>query len=130
MRKGEELITAKGTYDLPPAIEDALAGYCIQDVDLTYAIYQQLLPEYPQTELDIIDLTCRMFCEPKMRINVEKLEQFVNAERCASEKAIDDSGIDRKFYPAISSLLSGLLVRTNRAYQNQPIDWREDPSLR
>ena len=96
MRKGEELITAKGTYDLPPAIEDALAGYCIQDVDLTYAIYQQLLPEYPQTELDIIDLTCRMFCEPKMRINVEKLEQFVNAERCASEKAIDDSGIDRK----------------------------------
>ena len=96
MRKGEELITAKGIYDLPPAIEDALAGYCIQDVDLTYAIYQQLLPEYPQTELDIIDLTCRMFCEPKMRINVEKLEQFVNAERCASEKAIDDSGIDRK----------------------------------
>lgn len=96
MRKGEELITAKGIYDLPPAIEDALAGYCIQDVDLTYAIYQQLLPEYPQTELDIIDLTCRMFCEPKMQINVEKLEQFVNAERCASEKAIDDSGIDRK----------------------------------
>ena len=46
MRKDEELITAKGTYDLPPAIEDALAGYCIQDVDLTYAIYQQLLPEY------------------------------------------------------------------------------------
>lgn len=96
MRKGEELVTAKGIYDLPPDVEDALAGYCIQDVDLTYAIYQQLLPDYPQTELDIIDLTCRMFCEPKMVLNKCKLESFVEAERTHSEQAIENSGLDRK----------------------------------
>jgi DNA polymerase len=96
MRKGEELVTAKGIYDLPPDIEDSLAGYCIQDVDLTYAIYNQLLPAYPQVELDIIDLTCRMFCEPKMTLNRCKLESFVESERAYSEQAIEKSGLDRK----------------------------------
>ena len=39
MRKGDELVNAKGIFDLPPDIEEQIAGYCIQDVDLTYALY-------------------------------------------------------------------------------------------
>ncbi len=39
MRKGEELADAKGIYDLDPELEESIAGYCIQDVDLTYEIY-------------------------------------------------------------------------------------------
>ena len=95
MRKGEELVTAKGTYDLPPAIEDVIADYCIQDVDLTYAIYQQLLPDYPQKELDLIDLTCRMFCEPRLHVNTDKLETFVEQVQAESKEAIDNSGLER-----------------------------------
>ena len=69
MRKGDELIDAKGIYDLPPDIEEALGGYCIQDVDLTYALYHQMLPQMPQSEMDLIDLTCRMFCEPMLIVD-------------------------------------------------------------
>lgn len=69
MRKGDELINAKGIFDLPPDIEEQIADYCIQDVDLTYALYNRMQPTYPQSELDIIDLTCRMFVEPKLVLN-------------------------------------------------------------
>ena len=48
MRKGDELINAKGIFDLPPDIEEQIAGYCIQDVDLTYAIFKVMLSNYPQ----------------------------------------------------------------------------------
>lgn len=96
MRKGDELIDAKGIYDLDPETEEALAGYCIQDVDLTWALYQQMRPQMPDSEMDIIDLTCRMFCEPKLTVDLESLTAFRDSQIAASEKAIKDAGIDRK----------------------------------
>ena len=95
MRKGEELVNAKGIYDLPPDIEDSLAGYCIQDVDLTYAIYQKLRNEYPDIEMDVIDLTTRMFCEPKIVVNIDKTQAFLDAAVQSSTTAIEQSGLDR-----------------------------------
>lgn len=96
MRKGEELADAKGIYDLDPELEEAIAGYCIQDVDLTYAIYKQLVDRMPQSEMDIINITCRMFCEPKLIVNTEALILFRDFLIIASEQAIDVSGVDRK----------------------------------
>lgn len=96
MRKGEELADAKGIYDLDPELEEAIAGYCIQDVDLTYAIYLQLVDRMPQSEMDIIDMTCRMFCEPKLIVNREALVLFRDFQITASEQAIKEAGIDRK----------------------------------
>lgn len=96
MRKGEELADAKGIYDLDPELEEAIAGYCIQDVDLTYAIYNQLVDRMPQSEMDIIDMTCRMFCEPKLTVDREALIKFRDDQIATSEAAIAASGIDRK----------------------------------
>ena len=96
MRKGEELADAKGIYDLDPELEEAIAGYCIQDVDLTYAIYNQLVDRMPQSEMDIIDMTCRMFCEPKLIVNRDALILFRDFQITASEQAIKEAGIDRK----------------------------------
>ena len=95
MRKGEELVNAKGIYDLPPDIEDSLAGYCIQDVDLTYAIYNQLKAEYPAVEIEIINLTTRMFCEPKIVVNIEKTQSFLDNAKEQSDLAIYRSALDR-----------------------------------
>lgn len=95
MRKGEELINAKGIYDLPPDIEEALAGYCIQDVDLTYAIYMKLCLELPEKEYEIIDMTTRMFCEPKIKVNIPKTKQFLEDEKRKSKEAIEASGLER-----------------------------------
>jgi len=121
MRKGEELINAKGIYDLPPDIEEQIAGYCIQDVDLTYAIYNQLIKTYPTSEMDIIDITTRMFCEPKLKIDRERLTTYHKQEFANSEKKIEDSGVpkdvlssNKKFAEYIEEEL-GISVPTKRS---------------
>mgnify|MGYP005627855415 CR=1 FL=1 len=96
MRKGEELANAKGVYDLDPELEESIAGYCIQDVDLTYAIYRQWLDKMPTSELDLIDLTCRMFCEPKLKIDRERLAKYHEQEFKNAETTIAAAGVDRK----------------------------------
>lgn len=121
MRKGEELVMAKGIYDLPPDVEQAIAGYCIQDVDLTYAIYMQYTQQsYPQTELDLIDLTTRMFCEPKMAIDRERLTAYYESESMLAEQVIKDSGVPKlvlssnaKFAALVEGL--GITVPTKRS---------------
>ncbi len=96
MRKGEELANAKGIYDLDPELEASIAGYCIQDVDLTYALYHDMVARLPKSELDLIDLTCRMFVEPKIKINRERLKKYHEQEFNKAEATIETSGVDRK----------------------------------
>lgn len=96
MRKGDELVNAKGIVDLPPDIEKSIAGYCIQDVNLTYAIFKQFISSYPQKELDIIDLTCRMFVEPKIRLNQELLISHKDQIQKDTEEKIAKSGLTRE----------------------------------
>jgi DNA polymerase len=96
MRKGEELVMAKGMYDLDEDTEEAIAGYCIQDVDLTYAIFHKALETFPEIELDVIDLTCRMFCEPILEIDRERLAAYHEQEFVNAEETIKASGIDKK----------------------------------
>ena len=95
-RKGEELAQAKGIVDLPPDIEEAIAGYCIQDVDLTYAIYQEIKQNYPQTELDLIDLTVRMFCKPRIMIDRPRITNYLQQQKDKAEEILANAGVDRK----------------------------------
>lgn len=96
MRKGEDLVKAKGHFDLPPDIEADLAKYCLQDVELTHAIYQKMLQGYPQSELDLIDLTTRMFCQPVLKIDRERLTTYHQRETTSAEDLIKASGVSRE----------------------------------
>ena len=96
MRKGDELVNAKGIFDLPPDIEEQIAGYCIQDVDLTHAIFKVMLANYPQKELDLIDLTCRMFVEPKIFLNKNLLISHKEQVATETEEKIKQSGLTRE----------------------------------
>ena len=96
MRKGDELVNAKGIFDLPPDIEQEIAGYCIQDVDLTWALYEEMLTRMPSSEMDLVDITTRMFCEPKLKIDRERLTKYHEQEFQNAEQTIEASGIDRK----------------------------------
>ena len=55
-----------------------------------------MINEMPLTELELIDMTCRMFCEPKLIVDREALIAFRDAQITASESAIEAAGIDRK----------------------------------
>ena len=93
LRKGEELINAKGIRDLDPELDAQIGGYCIQDVDITYQIYHKMMEGYPQTELDIIDMTVRMFVEPKLILDKEML--IAHKEKIKQETA---QAIERFWY--------------------------------
>lgn len=110
MRKGDELINAKGIVDLPPDIEEQIAGYCIQDVALTHAIYKQLHEAFPQSELNLIDLTTRMFCEPTLLIDRERLTAYHETEVMTSETAIHASGYARDVLASNQKFTAALLA--------------------
>lgn len=97
MRKGEELVKAKGIYDLPPDIENEIANYCVQDVNLTRAIHDEMLRFYnfPEFESRVIDLTTRIFCEPQLKTDKELLVNFLKEQKQETIDAIESSGLDR-----------------------------------
>lgn len=96
MRKGDDLVKAKGLVDLPPDVEADLARYCLKDVELTYEIYQRWEADYPPSELALIDLTTRMFCDPVIKIDRERLSKYHEAEYERAQKLIEDSGLERE----------------------------------
>jgi DNA polymerase I-like protein with 3'-5' exonuclease and polymerase domains len=77
--KGNEVILAIGKHraDFTPEALEAYGGYCCNDCDLTYYIFQLMSYQFPQKELRLIDLTIRMFSEPVLRLDVEGLRRHL-----------------------------------------------------
>ena len=70
--KGTEVLNALGKRRLDFS-EDELArygDYCINDVELTYKLFNRLARKFPKQELKIIDTTLRMFIEPRLELDV------------------------------------------------------------
>ena len=87
--KGTEVLDAKGKRREDFNHEDLhqYGQYCINDVELTYKLFHKLakpqkeygVKEFPKSEIELIDITIRMFTEPRLKINdailVERLEE-------------------------------------------------------
>jgi len=73
--KGTEIHAAIGKKRLDFTAEEleAYGGYCIQDAELTYKLFQVLNKDFPNFELALIDLTIRMFSEPALVLDEEIL---------------------------------------------------------
>ena len=69
--KGTEVVNALGKrrQDFTPEDLDRYASYCINDVDLTYELFKELVPHVPRSELKLIDMTLRMFINPVLEID-------------------------------------------------------------
>lgn len=93
--KGDALPKAKGILLLPVELEREIADYCCQDVRLTKLIYNVMKARVPDSEMDLIDLTARMFCDPALVLDVDRLEAFRVAEQDRSHAAILASGLER-----------------------------------
>jgi len=95
MRKGVELVNAKGIRDLTPELDAEIGGYCIQDCELTYAAWQKMCSQYPKNELDLIDLTTRMYVEPKLVLDPDVCIDHRDKHKKAGDDAVRNSGVDR-----------------------------------
>jgi DNA polymerase len=69
--KGTEVINALGKRRLDFAPDDLAryGEYCVNDVDLTYDLFKELVPRVPKNELKLIDMTLRMFINPVLEID-------------------------------------------------------------
>ncbi len=80
--KGTEVVDALGKrrQDFSDADLYRYGNYCINDVNLTFKLFNTFISDhFPQTELDLIDMTLRMYTQPVLYVNdamlVERLEE-------------------------------------------------------
>ena len=94
--KGTEVLDAKGKrrLDFAPEELSKYGEYCINDVELTYALFQELMQEFPTFELKLIDLTIKMFSEPVLELDKEMLSIHLDEVRFFKEQYLKD--IDRE----------------------------------
>lgn len=64
----------KGHRTIPSDLRDDADAYTKMDVDLTFAIFKTMLQVYPHSELRLIDITCRMFCDPIFGVDLARVE--------------------------------------------------------
>ena len=96
--KGTEVEAAKGKRraDFSPEELARYGGYCIQDTALTYKLYKKLVENFPSFELDLIDLTTRMFTEPKLVLDVGILEAHLQSVKETKEALMAKIKHDKK----------------------------------
>lgn len=97
-QKGDEVLKAEGKRR-GDFTEEELAeygDYCINDVDLTYKLFDIFMKKrkFPIIELKVIDMTLRMFIEPKLELDVAKLDNHLENLKEQKEKLLLESGVE------------------------------------
>lgn len=97
--KGTEVLDAKGKRrgDFTGPELAAYGNYCRNDVDLTYDIFNIMLSKgFPKAELKLIDLTLRMFTEPTLELDKERLETHLTKTQMMKEDLLTSAGVADK----------------------------------
>jgi hypothetical protein len=81
--KGTEVVNAKGLRRARFRADELerYGEYCCNDTAMTYALFQKMAVGFPPTELRLIDLTIRMFSEPRLWLDLEILTTHLDGER-------------------------------------------------
>jgi DNA polymerase I-like protein with 3'-5' exonuclease and polymerase domains len=111
--KGNEIVNTVGKR-LTDFNEEELGrygDYCVNDTELTYKLYKKFEKDFPVVELKIIDLTLRMFIDPVLELNVEKLKRHLDVLKDQKDDLLEEAGIEKselmsnpKFAKALEAL--------------------------
>lgn len=94
--KGTDVLDALGKRRIDfTAQEMASYGeYCENDVKLTYGLFWKLLGEgFPVSELELIDITIRMFVDPVIELDVDVLTKNLQDVQAAKAKLLGQAMI-------------------------------------
>jgi DNA polymerase len=96
--KGTEVVNALGKrrVDFTDAELSAYGDYCINDVELTYKLFNRMVRSFPKQELRVIDMTLRMFLEPKLKLDLPLLESHLLDTQTQKAKLLTDCGVGRE----------------------------------
>ncbi len=113
--KGTEVVNAlgKGRLDFTPEELARYGDYCINDVELTYKLFQQMAPLMPKLEMRLIDLTIRMFSEPVLELDTDVLRDHLAAVQQKKAELLEKVEADKSVLmsnPQLAELLMTLGV--------------------
>lgn len=87
------LNSTKGVKDLSDELMTQLGQYCAVDVELCRMIFDKMVENFPEDELDLIDMTVRMFCDPVLYIDIPRVEKELEREMEDRQNIIKASGV-------------------------------------
>jgi len=95
--KGTEVVNALGKRRLSFTDEELAryGDYCIDDVELTYQLFDILVKDFPKQELRVIDQTLRMFIDPVLELDGDMLQQHLISIKQMKEDLLTSSGVDK-----------------------------------
>jgi hypothetical protein len=91
--RAKSLKVVEGIRDLPDDLLDDLADYCGDDTSQCLANCLDLMKVVQEDELRIIDATIRMYVEPVLRINTERVEKLLEYEIETKQAAFANAGV-------------------------------------
>lgn len=88
--KGDEVHNMLGRHRQSLTRDELLkyARYCCNDVDTTYTLFRHLVEDFPRDELKIIDLSTRMYLEPRLELDGALLAEHLQAVKAKKEAAL------------------------------------------
>jgi DNA polymerase len=109
--KGLEVNDAKGLRleDFPADQLAQYGEYCKNDVELTYKLYHEM-SSFPTIEKRLIDITIRMFSDPLLELDVDKLESHLVEVRDRKERLFVEAGITKEILNS-SAKFAELLIK-------------------
>jgi DNA polymerase I-like protein with 3'-5' exonuclease and polymerase domains len=96
--KGTEVGDALGKHRLDFTSNEmaSYAKYCINDVELTRQLFYKMKNKFTAPEMRLIDLTIRMFTEPKLELNKGLLIRHLHEVKDAKEKLLASVSVDKE----------------------------------
>jgi len=93
--KGNEVVAALGKHrsDFTPEELAQYGQYCINDVELTYKLWNKMKVGFPSSELVVIDQTLRMYTEPVIELDTSLLEEHLTDVQDAKAKLMDSVNV-------------------------------------
>ena len=110
--KGTEVDDARGLRreDFTPESLAKYGEYCCNDVELTHKLYAELNVSFPTIEKKLIDATIRMYSDPLLELDTERLEEHLIDVRQRKEQLFTDANITKEVLNS-SAKFAELLIK-------------------
>jgi DNA polymerase len=97
-QKGTAVAQALGKHrlDFTPYDLAEYGEYCVNDVELTYKLFNCMSPNFPALELRLIDLTIRMYSEPVLELSPTALFTHLEYQKQAKAELLDSAGMENR----------------------------------
>ena len=82
--------------DMPQPVRNNLSSGCLDDLEATWRLFGELAKEFPKVEYPIVDLTVRMFTEPKLVGDTEHFAAVRDAEFQSKNELLYSLGVGEK----------------------------------